>query len=78
MSAPERAFWRLFDRATAAGEALPHHVGTLFREVAGTSSFLDAAPFLGGCARVTTVVRPPNLPFPVVLASPLYVRHERP
>lgn len=78
MSAPERAFWRLFDRATASGEALPQHVGTLFREVAGTDAFWDAAPYLGGCARVTTVVRPPNLPFPVVLASPLYVRHERP
>ncbi|MEJ2856030.1 MULTISPECIES: SAVMC3_10250 family protein [unclassified Saccharothrix] len=78
MSVPERTFWRLFDRSTATGDALPHHLRTLFREVAGTDSFLDAAPFLGGCARVTTVVRPPHLPFPVVLASPLYVRHERP
>ncbi|MFE2996152.1 SAVMC3_10250 family protein [Nocardia sp. NPDC059246] len=51
---------------------------TFFREVACSADFREFAPYLGGHARVTGVVHPPQLPFPVVLASPLYMRYERP
>jgi hypothetical protein len=78
LTLPERAFWRLFDRTPAQAEALPRHLEVLFREIAGTDEYLASAPFLGGCAKVTRVVRSPRLPFPVVVASPLFVRHERP
>ncbi|MFC8043923.1 SAVMC3_10250 family protein [Nocardia sp. NPDC057353] len=73
----ERTLRRLLDRVADGTE--PHRdLTTYFREVACGNEFRDTAPYLAGHARVTAVLRPPGLPFPVVLASPLYVRYERP
>jgi hypothetical protein len=43
-----------------------------------TEWYLGLAPYLGGCAKVTSVIDLPTLPFEVVVASPLFVRHQRP
>lgn len=48
-----------------------------FRDVACSDEYRAFAPHLGGHAKVTAVLHPPDLPFPVILASPLYVRYER-
>lgn len=83
LKATERQFWRRFtnnapQRQFAGHESLSQHVGTLFTEIACTDSFRNYSPFLVGCARVTTIVQPGPLPFSVVVASPLFVRRERP
>lgn len=77
----EGAFWGRLGRRR---DPMPWPVGlagqveAVFRQVACTDEYFDAAPYLAGCARVSTVVRPAGLPFDVVLASPLFVRHARP
>lgn len=48
-----------------------------FHDVACTDEYRAFAPHLGGHAKVTAVLHPPDLPFSVILASPLYVRYER-
>ncbi|MEV2224513.1 SAVMC3_10250 family protein [Nocardia vinacea] len=73
-----RQFWQFLDRAGNENRDFHSNLATYFREVACTEEFRDFAPYLGGHARVTAVFHPPQLPFPVVLASPLYVRYERP
>lgn len=73
----ERAIWGRLGRRRAPAD-LPSQVEALFRRVVCTDSYLSSAPFLAGCARVSAVVRPAGLPFGVVLASPLFVRHARP
>jgi hypothetical protein len=77
----ERLFWRQFTdpkKPFASRDSLDRHVKTLFTQVACTDSFRNHAPFLVGCARITTVVKPSSLPFGVVVASPLFVRRARP
>ncbi|MEV6392460.1 SAVMC3_10250 family protein [Nocardia xishanensis] len=73
-----RDFWLFFGRSDNEGHDFERKLSTFFQEVACTAEFRDFAPYLGGHARVTAVVHPRQLPFPVVLASPLYVRYERP
>ncbi|MGW0055622.1 SAVMC3_10250 family protein [Nocardia nova] len=68
----------LFKPSTKEPTDLEHNLGTYFREVACSPKFREFAPYLGGHARVSGVVHPPQVPFPIVLASPLYVRYERP
>ncbi|SFR22902.1 hypothetical protein SAMN04488564_106407 [Lentzea waywayandensis] len=76
----EQKFWGPFGRSRGQvpGSALAEHVGTLFREVACHDWYYDESPYLAGCARVSAVVRPQELPFAVVVASPLFVRHSHP
>lgn len=72
------AFGAFLDRPAHENSELYQHLAAYFREVACVDEYRDFAPYLGGHAKVTAVLRPQDLPFPVVLASPLYVRYERP
>lgn len=78
----EQTFWRTFSsppgRSTPALDTLPQRLETLFTDIVGTETYLECAPYLGGCARVSRVVNLPTLPFDVVVASPLFVRYQRP
>ncbi|MEV7095928.1 SAVMC3_10250 family protein [Amycolatopsis sp. NPDC051045] len=77
----ERAIWARLGRRHAPAPRpaeLADQVEAVFRRAACTDSYFDAAPYLAGCARVSAVVRPAGLPFDVVVASPLFVRHARP
>lgn len=73
-----RRFRHVFDRSAHVNTELWQNLTIYFREVACTGNYREFSPYLGGHARITAVLRPPQLPFPVVLASPLYVRYERP
>ncbi|MER7246995.1 SAVMC3_10250 family protein [Kribbella sp. NPDC000426] len=68
----------VFNRSTTPDSDLNVNLTKYFHDVACSGEYLDVAPYLGGLARVTAVVDPPRLPFPVVVASPLFVRYERP
>jgi hypothetical protein len=72
-----RGLRQIFDRAAEVDSDLQQNLATYFREVVCTDNYREFSSYLGGHARVTAVLRPPRLPFPVVLASPLYVRYER-
>jgi hypothetical protein len=80
---PERSFWQRFTTSATTPVrfdqgSLPHHLQSYFENVACTDWFWDQAPNLGGWARITTIIDLPTLPFDVVVASPLFVRHQRP
>ncbi|GAA3431797.1 SAVMC3_10250 family protein [Kutzneria kofuensis] len=77
-AAPPGGLRRLFGGSAEDSTDLEQNLATYFREVACTAEYRDFAPYLGGHARITAVLRPPSLPFPVIMASPLYVRYERP
>jgi hypothetical protein len=78
----ERTFWRLLNKtprtAQHGSEGLRQHLTILLDYVANSDWFLSTAPYLNGCARVTAVVKPADRPFAVVIASPLFIRHQRP
>jgi hypothetical protein len=81
LTGSERAFWGAFGRRESRVPGpvdLAAHVSKVFREVACTDEYFESAPYVGGCARVSAVLRPPGLAFGVVVASPLFVRSTRP